>query len=89
MRKGQVFILIAFIISTMIAELGNIYTYSNLPLQTEQTKVSNTIDILKNIQNEIGFLYTIVPWDIRTISDFKQYIGNFSAERSYVTNFSG
>lgn len=89
MRKGQVFILIAFIISTMIAELGNIYTYSNLPLQTEQTKVSNTIDILKNIQNEIGFLYTIVPWNMNTIADFRLYVSNFSSERSYVTNFSG
>ena len=88
MKRGQVFILIAFIISTMIAQLGNIYTYSNLPLQTEQAKVSNTIDILKNIQNEVGFLYTIAPFNLNRISDFRQYIGNFSAERSYVVNFS-
>jgi DNA repair photolyase len=89
MKRGQVFILIAFIISIMLSQLGNLYTYSNLPIQTEQTKISNTIDILKNIQNEIGFLYTITPFDSNVISDFELYAGNFSAERSYVANFSG
>jgi hypothetical protein len=89
MKRGQIFILAAFIIATLLSQLGNIYTYSNLPLQTEQTKISNTVDILKNIQNEIGFLYTVAPFDLSTISDFRQYIGNFTAQKSYVLNITG
>ena len=85
--KGQVFILIAFIVSLMLAELGNIYTYSNLPAQTEQTKVSDSIDLLKNIQNEIAMISSINNSDTGMQSDFEQFVSNFTMQKDYNTTF--
>jgi len=89
MRKGQVFILTAFIIALLLSQLGNIYTYSNLPLQTEQSKTSATIEILKNIQNEVSFTYSIMGTYPDAIADFRMFVGNFTEQRSYTTNFTG
>ena len=89
MRKGQVFILTAFIIALLLSQLGNIYTYSNLPLQTEQSKTSATIEILKNIQNEVSFTYSIMGTYPDAIADFRMFVSNFTEQRSYTTNFTG
>ncbi len=89
MKRGQVFILAAFIIAVLLSQLGNIYTYSNLPLQTQQSRTSATIDILKNIQNEVGFTYSIMETYPEAIADFRMFIGNFTEQRSYTTNFTG
>ncbi len=87
MKRGQVFILIAFIVSLMLAELGNIYTYSQLPAQTEQTKISDAIDLLKNVQNELAFLDMINESDTGMHSDFELFVGNFTLQKSYNTTF--
>jgi len=89
MKRGQIFILAAFVIAVMIAELGNIYTYSNLPAQTAQTKVSDSIDMLKNVQNEIYYVDAI---NDAALLDFVRFLSNFSVQRgyniSYVSNSS-
>jgi len=89
MKRGQIFILAAFVIALMIAELGNIYTYSNLPAQTAQTKVSDSADMLKNVQNEI---YYVAAINDAALLDFVRFLGNFSGQRgyniSYVSNSS-
>ena len=86
--KGQVFILMAFVIAMMLGELGNVYTYSQLPAQTEQTKISDSIDLLKNIQNEFAFIDSINESDTGMQSDFELFVGNFTLQKSYNTTFS-
>ena len=85
--KGQVFILMAFVIAMMLGELGNVYTYSQLPAQTEQTKISDTIDTLKNIQNEIAFIDSTNTTDTATHTDFEMFVSNFTLQRDYNTTF--
>ncbi len=85
--KGQVFILMAFVIAMMLGELGNVYTYSQLPAQTEQTKTSDSIDLLKNIQNEIAFINGINNSDINSQTDFEQFVSNFTMQKDYNTTF--
>lgn len=86
--KGQVFILMAFVIAMMLGELGNVYTYSQLPAQTEQTKLSDSIDLLKNIQNEIAFVNSINNSDTGAQSDFEQFVSNFTLQKDYNTTFT-
>jgi len=86
--KGQVFILTAFIICMMLAELGNIYTYSDLPSKTEQTKIDEGVDIVRNIQNEINFTDSVNESDDGMLVDFILYVGNFSLQKNYVVNIS-
>ena len=88
MRRGQVFILMAFMIAVMLAELGNLYTYSALPTQTEQTKISDLVGIAKNIQNEVIYVSSINASDNSTMDDFMLFVGNFTLQRSYTTNYS-
>jgi len=86
--KGQVFILMAFVIAMMLGELGNVYTYSQLPAQTEQTKISDSIDLLKNIQNEIALINSINQSDTGMRSDFEQFVSNFTLQKDYNTTFT-
>ncbi len=86
--KGQVFILMAFVIAMMLGELGNVYTYSQLPAQTEQTKISDSIDLLKNIQNEIAFISSISSSDTGAQTDFEQFVSNFTLQKDYNTTFT-
>ena len=72
----------------MLGELGNIYTYSNLPAQTEQTKISDSIDLLKNIQNEIAFVSSMNGSDAGTQSDFELFVSNFTLQKDYNTTFA-
>jgi len=83
--RGQVFILMAFVIAMMLGELGNVYTYSQLPAQTEQTKISDSIDLLKNVQNELTFLDTINESDDAMLNDFILFVGNFTQQKNYNT----
>ena len=85
MKRGQIFILAAFIIAVMIAELGNIYTYSNLPAQTAQVKVSDSIDMLKNAQNEVHYVLAV---NESSILDFVRFLGNFSIQRGYIISYT-
>ena len=72
----------------MLAELGNIYTYSNLPSQTEQVKISETVDILRNIQNEFNFTDSINESDTNMLADFSLFVGNLSLQKGYIGNIS-
>ncbi len=75
----------AFIISLMLAELGNIYAYSSLPAQTEQAKISDSIDLLKNVQNGLTFLDAINMSDDAMLNDFMLFVGNFTQQKGYNT----
>lgn len=77
----------AFVIAMMLGELGNVYTYSNLPAQTEQTKISDSIDLLKNIQNEIALINSINESDTGMRSDFEMFVSNFTLQKDYNTTF--
>lgn len=88
MRRGQVFILIAFMIAVMLAELGNLHAYSALPSQTEQAKTSNLMDMAKNIQNEVIYVSSINSSDSSAMDDFMLFVGNFTLHRSYTINYS-
>ena len=72
----------------MLAELGNIYVYSNLPAQAQQTKTSDTLDLLKNLQNEIIFIDSISNNNEAMFSDFIWFMGNFSGQKNYDVSYS-
>jgi len=85
MKKGQIFIMIAFVIALALAELGSLYTYSSLTSQTGEAKIADTLYLLKNFQNELQFIATVNSSDISMFMDFTQFVSNFSGVRGFIT----
>jgi uncharacterized membrane protein YjdF len=86
--KGQIFILIAFMIAVMISMLGNIYTYSSLPGQTIQLKTSDTLDVLRNVQNELTYVIGISGSTVQTFSDFILFVNSSSRQKGYNVTYT-
>lgn len=92
MKRGQLFILAAFVIAMGIAALANLGYFTSLPVQKEQTAISSGGITLQNINSEIIYVNKMGVRNLTRIDDFIQFANNFSFEKNFegqITRFTG
>jgi hypothetical protein len=79
--KGQLFILAAFFIYLVIADVANMNFYTSMPAESAQALANPASEIVQTIKAEIVYSKIIG-------SDFLQFAGNFSAEKNFALKIS-
>ena len=84
MRKGQLFILTAFVVAMGIAALANLGYFTSLPVQKEQTTIGSGSLTIQNINSEIIYVNKMGASNLARIDDFIQFANNFSYEKNFL-----
>ena len=86
--RGQFFIVAAFVIVVVIAELSNSFVYSSQQPQVQQALASEFPSVLKGFEREVAYVMTMNPENSSRMNDFKSILGNYSEDKNFVFSTS-
>jgi hypothetical protein len=85
MKKGQLFILAAFVIVMGIGALANFATTIPNPAIKDQTNIGSPSLNIHNIETELVYVTRMGPTNTSRIDDFRLIIGNYTQDKSLIS----
>ena len=79
MKRGQLYIVTAAIIIIAVTALANIGLYTSMPVQREQSSLTDTATIMHNINNELAYVISI---NATHIDDFINISEKYGEEKN-------